>query len=359
MLRDPLCILLYNADTAYVSSLTMYICMFKTIAMYPGMHIQNFLFTKEHGWVLFLYIWLLLPILYFAWLVGTYKGWLNILSSLCMLLQPIITFRIVQLGWRVFRSKVSLPKKDVLDALQYSVRAGWGIFRLLFASHLTNVVWFSVCGVIQKVNAVSVIKSQIFSICGYGGSITFLSGASAMLIFQQRCSFKNMKKLQALVEDQTACLADFKTAKKSIKSREEITPINFILVSAAFNTIVSAIMILASDAGSMIELSEVVVFSIGIIGRQVIVLLWILWECTCINEIPDQIADEMVLTEWKGESERNRISLHTAFRHSSIGSEIFFYRPNRNEILLQMLATAGSVVFSVCYKLLLSVQGQQ
>jgi hypothetical protein len=158
-----------------------------------------------------------------------------------------------------------------------------------------------------------------------------------------------MNAVKERLEQKTLTDGQFLQARESIQNREKVTPINWLLSTAVISTLFGIIFIFfvsKFDENSLNAFVSVLnVFSIY--GRQTIVLVLFLLEIAKVNEIQEVMIHTLAKTRWIGGNETRRLNLYLVMKELPMGSSVFFYRPTKTELLIQIGSTIVGIGFAV------------
>jgi hypothetical protein len=65
-----------------------------------------------------------------------------------------------------------------------------------------------------------------------------------------------------------------------------------------------------------------------------------------VNEIQEIMIHHLAKTRWIGD-ETKRLNLYLVMKELPMGSSVFFYRPTKNELLIQIASTIVGIGFAV------------
>ncbi len=249
------------------------------------------------------------------------------------------------------RKEIDLKRDDVNrliyeEAFQYAIGAGRKLCALLFGLLLLLVI-------VQLATASGIPAGGeayivILEIITYSPSNLMLSGLFTFLVMEQRITYFTMEAVKTRMEAKTLTDVQYLQAKESISTRERVTPINWLVSAAVVGTLFGIIFIFLL---SRFELSAVEMFSALVtvfttFGRQTIALILFLLEIAAVNEVHEVMVHHLTTTRWIGEDTK-RLNLYVVLKEMPLGSSIFFYRPSRTELLLQIASSIIGVAFAV------------
>ncbi len=137
--------------------------------------------------------------------------------------------------------------------------------------------------------------------------------------------------------------------RESIDKRDQTSPINWLISCAVLNSIICIVLIFCLDGitAPTVTLSAAYLFYILVgYGRQIIILLVMLIEIAKVNEVHDNMIEAIAKVSWK-DMETEKLSLYIALKEYPIGSTMFFYRPSKIQLMLQMASAVLSVLFAI------------
>lgn len=260
------------------------------------------------------------------------------------LLYPAIIF---------LRKQIDLKRDDVNrliyeEAFEYAIIIGTKVFALLVLLWMLFV--FAQFSEYQRLGLSTSFQILIifFELLIYSPSNFMLSGLLSFLVMEQRVSFHTMKAVQAKVEDKTLTDGIYLKAREYIDERDRVSPVNWLLSAAIFNTTFGIILVffLSQFKTSSIESLVDVTFVLTSYGRQTIVLIVFLLEVAKVNEIADVMLHGLAKTRWKG-LETKRLNLYVVMKECPMGSTILYYRPSKWELILQAGSSVVGIGFAI------------
>ena len=251
------------------------------------------------------------------------------------------------------RREIDLKRNDVNrliyeEAFMYALDIGRRIFVFLF---VLMFIFFIVQGIelhsLYESTRIAFLYIFIeFSI--YAPCNVMLTGLFTFLVMEQRISYFTMQSIEHRMNEKTLSDAQYLQAKESINLREKVTPINWLVFGAIVTTLFGIIVIFFL---TRFEYTTLGAFSIMMqvlttFGRQTLVLIIFLLEIAKVNEIHEMMIHHLAKTRWIGEDTK-RINLYIVMKEIPMGSSVFFYRPSKFELLLQIGSSLLGIGFAI------------
>lgn len=184
----------------------------------------------------------------------------------------------------------------------------------------------------------------------------FLCGILTFLIMEQRISLHTVQMLGKAVEKQELTRATYFDARNSIDERDRQTPISILVFCALINFILSLILIFTfNESGiEMTTLALVMyIFYVAVIfGKESVVIVLLLLEIVHVNEKCDILTKSIAKSEWGDAGntevkERQRLALYAAVKEFPVGSTIFYIRPSKLQVTIQLLSMVVGAMAAV------------
>lgn len=179
----------------------------------------------------------------------------------------------------------------------------------------------------------------------------FLTGVFTFLVMEQQLSFYAMQEAEEGVKKRTLTREEYLQIRESIDYRDSLNPVNW-LVSAAVLSMLFAMIIIPTahtndkDAYALAVFGEIV-FVLSIFGRQFVVLFNYLYEMSKVNAIADSMLEHLAKDCWESEKMATRFDLYILMKEMPLGSSLFFFRPSKLSLILQVGSTVIGVGFAV------------
>lgn len=185
----------------------------------------------------------------------------------------------------------------------------------------------------------------------------FLAGLLTFLIVEQRVSFHTMMQIKDKLDKQGISFEEYFEARESIDARDRRAPINWLVAAAVWNTIICIVLIFVVTQETNLDtpsniLSDVL-FVLAAYGRQIIVLFVMFYEIAKVNEISHQMIHSLARSQWK-DQETQKLSLYIAVKECPMGSTLFYTRPSRNQLFINMASAAGGIGFAIFWAFVFS-----
>jgi hypothetical protein len=100
------------------------------------------------------------------------------------------------------------------------------------------------------------------------------------------------------------------------------------------------------DAYALDVIGEIV-FVLSIFGRQFVVLFNYLYEMSKVNAIADSMLEHLAKDCWESEKLATRFDLYILMKEMPLGSSLFFFRPSKLSLILQVGSTVIGVGFAI------------
>ena len=184
----------------------------------------------------------------------------------------------------------------------------------------------------------------------------FLCGILTFLILEQRISLHTVRMLGNAVEKQELTRASYFEARNSIDERDRQTPISILIFYALINFVLSLILIFTfNESGiEMTTLSLIMyIFYVAVIfGKESVVIVILLLEIVHVNEKCDTITKNIARNEWGDTDtlevkERQRLAVYAAVKEFPAGSTIFYIRPSKLQVTIQLLSMVAGAMAAV------------
>ena len=180
----------------------------------------------------------------------------------------------------------------------------------------------------------------------------FLTGIMAFLIVEQRISLRTMERVRARAQEERLTHEEYFEARESIDSRDRLTPLSIIAFTALLNMLFCFLLMFAikrkihTKAGVIFN----IIYVLSNFGKQPVVVAAILKEIVKVNEIAEKMIAFISRYRWfaTDSSDSNRVSLYIATKEYPIGSTIFYMRPTKFQVYVQVFSLmfgVGSAVF--------------
>jgi hypothetical protein len=252
---------------------------------------------------------------------------------------------IVYLQQEIDAKRENIDKIVYEEAFEYASKAAFWVGVILFVL----LIMLSIIQILQSAAPLFASFLIIFiAIIGYSPCNFMLVGVFTFLVMEQRVSYHAMNEVKEKLEKKELRDIEYLEARESIKNREKVTPINWLLSDAVISTIFGIIFVfLISRLGDNRYGSFIGVFNVlTIFGRQTIVLVLFLLEVAKVNQIEEVMMHHLAKTRWT-EDETKRLNLYLVMKELPMGSTVFFYRPSKNELLFQIASTIIGIGFAV------------
>lgn len=254
------------------------------------------------------------------------------------------------------RREIDLKREDVNrtvyeEAFEYSIQIGTKVCISLFFLLFLFIIVQLINDDTSKAFSISVEYQVVFVIIQllvYSPFNFLLTGLFTFLVMEQRISFMTMNVVKHKMEAKTLTDIQFLQANESIKEREKVTPINWLLSSAVISTLfgIAYILIMSEFDFTPLESFSMLTKACTTFGRQTIVLIVFLMEIAKVNEIQEEMIHHLAKTRWN-DDETKRLNLYVVMKELPMGSTIFYYRPSKLELLIQIGSSIVGVGFAV------------
>jgi hypothetical protein len=241
----------------------------------------------------------------------------------------------------VYLRKEILSKRDKVDkevyteAMNYAISIGRYIFVVFTILELTFVALE--CSFVASGNALFSTLLIIGIIFFFTPANFFLLGLLTFLIFEQRISLHTMKSVEKRIIEKDFSYSEYFIARESIDKRDRMTPINWLLSAGIVNTFLAILLlfVISEYKTEIIFIFGDIFFILSGFGRQIVVLVIILFEIVKVNEIADGLVKILVKSEWFNK-DLIRLNLYVAMKDCPMGSSIFYFRPSKFQLMLQI-----------------------
>ena len=231
------------------------------------------------------------------------------------------------------------------EALDYGVNEGKRVFYrfmvFLLISFICYVLYFSARqGIEQNIGGYF-----SFYVIVFFSSDLVLSGIYGFLVMEQRVNYHIMK--YTMNKLQTEALTEFlyQKLRASIDEKDAKSPINFLLTSAIISTLIGifGLLLLPQTTDSYGETVLLMFIVLANYGRQMFVFMRFLWEVSKVNEQYEEMIHKLASMPWNDAKGYQNMRLYVAMKELPMGTKIFYYRPSRLGLVLQI----GSFAFTI------------
>lgn len=198
------------------------------------------------------------------------------------------------------------------------------------------------------------ILEAVVILLTFGPANLFLAGVFAFLLVEMRVSYRVIRGVENQLIARTLRHDEYLTARRDIDQREEMYPINWLSCAAVVNTIVGMVLIVISKPKEVSAVKALVgiIYIITTFGRQTMVLLLTWYEMAKVNAINEQMLDRLSSEPWPADEQpAARYDIYILLKEKPLGSSIFFFRPSKTALFLQMGSTVLGVTVAVFWAL--------
>ena len=242
------------------------------------------------------------------------------------------------------------------QACEFSTRQTRKLSFFLFSLSLINFALMASNMHRYNDSPTDIALSLIYFACTVFSSNFLLCGICGYLIMEQRLSNFYIHHIQAKLQTETLTDELYRMVRYHVSVRNEMAPINWLVSAGIIGIVVVIILVfvVASMDFTKPEMCEFVFVILTNYGRQILVVFQFLWEVSKVNEIYDEMLQYLAEHNWQSPKEMDRCNLYMAMKELSIGTTIFYYRPTRGEVSVQvgssilaiLLASFWAVVFA-------------
>lgn len=248
--------------------------------------------------------------------------------------QNILLYPAIVYLRREMSVKREIDLKVYTEAMNYAIKLGRYMFILFTILQLTFVALEIAFLDRNAVFSIFIIVGIIFF---FTPANFFLLGLLTFLIFEQRLSLHTMETVKNKIVNKTFSYTEYFQSRESIDKRDRETPINWLIFASLTNTAMAILLlfVISEYHDSLLGIFGDIFFILSGFGRQIAVLIVILLEIVKVNEIADQLLKILVKSEWIG-NELTRLNLYVAMKDCPMGSTIFYFRPSKFQLTLQI-----------------------
>jgi hypothetical protein len=262
-------------------------------------------------------------------------------QSIGFVLQNFLLYpAIVYLRKEILAKRDKVDKEVYMEAMNYAISVGRYIFVVFTILELTFVALE--CSFVASGNALFSTLLIIGIIFFFTPANFFLLGLLTFLIYEQRLSLHTMKTVEKRIVEKDFSYSEYFLARESIDKRDRMTPINWLLSAGMVNTFLAILLlfVISEYKTEIILIFGDIFFILSGFGRQIVVLVVILFEIVKVNEIADGLLKILVKSEWFNK-DVIRLNLYVAMKDCPMGSTIFYFRPSKFQLSIQI---ASSIV---------------
>jgi hypothetical protein len=171
--------------------------------------------------------------------------------------------------------------------------------RLIWWFNFLTLV-FIICLCTTIATAPWLIIVYIFEGIFYLSSNYFLGGIYFFLVLEQRISYNKIYHLFSKLQQKQLSRIEYLSVFNEFKTRDRIQPISLFVSIAFFNTLLIIILIsqLPGYETGLIDIILLIIFVISIFGRQLIILIYVLYEILKVNSLSDQMLKHLSVDYW-------------------------------------------------------------
>lgn len=168
----------------------------------------------------------------------------------------------------------------------------------------------------------------------------FLTGVFAFLVMEQRLSYFAMRDAESMVDNRTITRKSYFLIRESIDYRDNLSPTNWLVSAAFLSTLLMVVIIIAAhevEDWDLLEMLGAVALVVSVFGRQIVVLIMYLYQMAHVNAVAESMLEKTARADWDDDNLR-RLDLYVLMKEFPMGTTLFFYRPSRFALLLEMFS---------------------
>eukprot|EP01031_Cornospumella_fuschlensis_P035159 gene35159-42584_t len=262
-----------------------------------------------------------------------------------ILVQNILLYPVIIFLRRELASSREIDTEVYKESMSYAMRRG----RYLYGSLTILMLCFISFVVSVQPPAIGWLFG-LYLVFIFNPSNCFMTGAFTFLVMEQRLTYHAMQKAEKQVLDRSLTPTIYMQIRESIDYRDKLSPLNWLMAAAVFNTLCAMVLIgslgAAIESESELDIFGGVVFILSTFGRQVVVLLMLLNEMANVNALSETMLHKLVNDAWS-DDKIMRFDLYILMREKPLGSSLFYFRPSKWTLFVQIVSAITGLFVAI------------
>ncbi|RYG99722.1 hypothetical protein EON65_50015 [archaeon] len=262
-----------------------------------------------------------------------------------ILVQNVLLYPVIIFLRRELASSREIDTEVYNESMSYAMHLGRNLFLALTAMMICFI------GFVVSVQPPDIgWLFGLYLIFIFTPSNCFMTGAFTFLVMEQRLSFHAMQGAEKQVMDRSLTPSLYMQIRESIDYRDKLSPLNWLMAAAVFNTICAMVLIgslgAAVESETEIDIFGGVMFTLSTFGRQILVLLMLLNEMANVNALSETMLHKLVQDAW-GDDKIMRFDLYILMKEKPLGSSLFYFRPSKWTLLVQIVSAVTGLIVAI------------